>query len=366
MINRRKFMAQASAGIAGTVLSTQAFAHLFPQKKEKLGIALVGLGYYSTNLLAPALMNTKFCHLTGIVTGTPSKAEEWKKKYNIPDKNIYNYQNFDSIANNPDIDVVYIVLPNSLHAEFTIRAARAGKHVWCEKPMAMNSNECQAMIAACHQNKVKLSIGYRMQHEANTKTIIGYRKNKTYGKILKVEASAGFNGQFNGQWRQKRAYGGGAMYDMGVYALNAARYCTGLEPIAVTARSSTTRLDIFNEVDETMKFNLEFPGGVMAVCETSFGKNLNDLKVTCDKGWYSLSPFQGYNGIKGLTSSGVTLEIERDSPVPYQQARQMDDDAQSILNNSPVMVPGEEGLKDMRIVDAIYKSDRDKMRIEIS
>ncbi len=164
MINRRKFITIA----AGSALAYNAFPAII-QKKQKLGVALVGLGYYSTDLLAPALQLTEKCYLAGIVTGTPSKAEQWKKRYNIPDKNIYSYDTFDTIANNPDIDVIYVVLPPSMHAEYSIRAAKAGKYVWCEKPMAVTSPECQRMIDACNQNKVKLSIGYRMHHEPTHK-----------------------------------------------------------------------------------------------------------------------------------------------------------------------------------------------------
>src|SRR5690349_9578697 len=263
MINRRKFIGQAVAGAAGLALSTRAFSQIIvPQKKERLGVALVGLGYYSKDLLAPALQLTSKCYLAGIVTGTPSKAEKWKQDFNIPDKNIYNYQNFDSIANNPDIDVIYIVLPPSMHAEYVIRAAKAGKHVWCEKPMAMTVAECKSMIGACNSNKVKLSIGYRMQHEPNTQQIIQFRKDLTYGKVLKAEAAAGYFDPRTDHWKQKKSLGGGAMYDMGVYPLNAVRYSTGLEPIAVLARQSTTRPDIYKEVDETMNFELDFPGGV--------------------------------------------------------------------------------------------------------
>ena len=116
---------------------------------KKLGVALVGLGTYAAGQLAPALQQTVHCYLAGIVTGTPSKAAAWKEKYNIPDKNIYSYDNFDTIKDNPDIDIVYVVLPNSMHAAYTIRAAQAGKHVICEKPMALTVADCDAMIAAC-------------------------------------------------------------------------------------------------------------------------------------------------------------------------------------------------------------------------
>src|ERR1700704_3604477 len=189
MTTRRNFIQHAAAGVAGLALSQSAFSHIIvPKKKEKLGVALVGLGYYSTDLLAPALQVAQHCYLAGVVTGTPSKAEKWKQLYNLPDKNIYNYQNFDSLANNPDIDIVYVVLPPSMHAEYSIRAARAGKHVWCEKPMAITEAECKNMIDACNKNKVKLSIGYRMHHEPNTKQLIQLRRDQAYGKVVRVEA----------------------------------------------------------------------------------------------------------------------------------------------------------------------------------
>src|SRR5688572_24276171 len=131
--SRRQFVKTLALSSGAFIYSPNVLISATSQTKSRLGVALVGLGYYSTDLLAPALQQTKNCYLTGIVTGTPAKAENWKKKYNIPDKNIYNYQNFDSIANNNDIDVVYVVLPPSMHREYVIRAANAGKHVWCEK-----------------------------------------------------------------------------------------------------------------------------------------------------------------------------------------------------------------------------------------
>ncbi|MBL7857104.1 MAG: Gfo/Idh/MocA family oxidoreductase [Cyclobacteriaceae bacterium] len=362
MINRRKFMRHALTGVAGITFAQNAFSNvIIPQKKKKLGVALVGLGYYSTDLLAPALQVTEHCELVGIVTGTPAKAEKWKQQYNLLDKNIYSYSNFDSIANNSSIDIIYIVLPPSMHMEYCIRAARAGKHVWCEKPMAMTVKECQNMIDACNNHKVTLSIGYRVHHEPNTQQIIKFRKEQTYGKIHSVEAVAGYFDPRTNHWKQQKKMGGGAMYDMGVYPLNATRYATGLEPIAVTARASTTRPEIYTEVEETMNFDLEFTGGVTAACETSFGKGMNRLHVKCSKGWYELSPFQAYSGNKGETSDGTLLQ----ATLPNQQAKQMDDDALSIINKKPMLVPGEEGLKDIRIVEAIYRSVAEKKRVTI-
>lgn len=360
MINRRKFIVRSLTGISGMVLTTSLNGKPLFQRK-KIGVALVGLGYYSTDVLAPALQQTEHCYLAGIVTGTPSKAEAWQKQYNIPDKNVYNYQNIGEVANNPDIDVIYIVLPPSMHAEYAIKAANAGKHVWCEKPMAMTVRECQDMIDACARNKVKLAIGYRMQHEPNTQKIMTFAKERPYGKIIKVTAEAGYFDPRKDHWKQKKEMGGGAMYDMGVYPLNAARYSTGLEPVAVTAKASTTRPEIYTEVEETMEFLLQFPQGITAACVTSFGRGMNTLHVDCSKGWYKLEPFQAYSGIKGVTSDGKQLN----ATVPNQQAKQMDDDALAILNNKPMLVPGEEGLKDIRVVEAVYKSVGENGRVTI-
>ncbi len=360
MTSRRKFIQKLAIGAAATSFSTSAFPNIIiPKKKDRLGIALMGLGYYSTDLLAPALQLTKHCYLAGIVTGTPAKAEKWKKQHNIPDKNIYNYDNFHEIANNPDIDVVYVVLPPALHAEYTIKAANAGKHVFCEKPMAMTTGECESMIKACKDNQVMLTIGYRMQHEPNTQEIIRYGREKTFGKVKMISAAAGFRSNFKDHWKMKRSMGGGAMYDMGVYCLNATRYVTGEEPLAVMAQEVNER-PAFTEADENTLFQLEFPSGALATCATSFAMNINYLNVTAEKGWYNLSPFQAYRGVKGMSSNGpLNFTIEN------EQTKQMDDDCLAIMNKTAPIVPGEEGLADIRVVNAIQLSAKLGRRVEL-
>lgn len=360
-LKRRDFIKKTVTATSMVALSGTTFANIIVPKKRKLGVALMGLGYYSRDLLAPALQLTEHCELRGIVTGTPSKIPLWQKQYGLKDQNVYSYENLHQIANNEDIDVVYVVLPNSMHAEYAVKVANAGKHVWCEKPMARTVKECQSIIDACNKNKRYLSIGYRMQHEPNTQKIIEWAASKPYGKIQTLTAEAGFYNGSTNHWKLQKAMGGGAMYDMGVYSLNAARYVTGEEPIAVTASISTTRPEIYTEVDETTIFQLEFRSGAIANCKTSFGDNLNTLKVNCADGWYGLSPFQAYNGIKGETSDGKKLN----TPIQNEQAKQMDDDALAIMNKTSVMVPGEEGLKDIRVVEAIYQSAREGVRVEI-
>lgn len=361
--SRRNFV--KSMGAATVLLSSApmiATNFIIPRAKKKLGVALVGLGNYSTNVLAPALQVTENCALKGIVTGSPEKIPVWQEKYGIADKNVYNYENMHQVADNPDIDIIYIVLPPGLHSKYSIIAANAGKHVWCEKPMAVSEEECQAMIDACNKNKVKLSIGYRLHHEPNTQRIMRLGREKPYGPIEVVTAEAGYFDRRTDHWKQNKELGGGAMLDMGVYPINAARYSAQEEPVAViSAKHEILRPEIYHEVDETTYFKLEFPSGAVAECATSLGKRMQKLRIDCENGWYWLKPFQSYSGIKGETSDGEIINEQ----IPNQQARQMDNDTRAIVNNRKVLVPGEEGLRDIRIVEAVYKSARLGQRVAL-
>ena len=356
LTRRRLLQSMALAG-AATLLPPGVAA---TPPARRLGVALVGLGGYSRDLLAPALELTRHCRLAGIVTGSPDKVPTWQSRYGIPDANVYSYDDFHRIADNPDIDVVYIVTPNHLHKPQTLVAANAGKHVWCEKPMAMDAGEGEAMIKACRNNRVQLAIGYRMQHEPNTRRFMEMARTRPFGNIVQLRADAGWFGWREGRdtaWRLDPARGGGAMYDMGVYCVNAARYSTGREPIAVRAWDETARRDIFADVDETMRFSLEFPDDVVAQCVTSFGRNLNTLHIDCERGWYELSPFQSYDGNVGRASDGTRFPAQLGER-PRMQAEQMDQDALAILEGRSPRAPGEDGLRDMRVLDAVFASVR--------
>jgi predicted dehydrogenase len=352
--SRRHFIRNISLG---TVALSPGISYLtacvMKKPKDKLGIVLVGLGSYSTYQLAPALHETKNCYLAGIVTGTPAKEKTWADKYNIPQKNIYNYQNFDNIASNSDIDIVYVVLPISMHKEFTVRAAQAGKHVISEKPMAMNVTECEEMIAACKKAGKKLSIGYRLHFEPYNKEMMRLGQQKIYGKILQIDCANGFTyGGDPNAWRLKKAMaGGGGLMDMGVYAIQGARYTTGEEPLYVMAREEKTRPELFKEVDETIYFELEFPSGCVAKGISSYNMNLNHLKVKAEQGEFELSQAYRYGGMEGKTPEGPM-----NFPQINQQATQMDDFANCIVQNKNTIVPGEMGMQDIKIVEAIYRS----------
>jgi predicted dehydrogenase len=328
---------------------------------KKLGIALVGLGKYASGQLAPALQETQNCYLAGIVTGSPDKADTWKKKYSIPDQNVYNYENFDLIKDNPNIDIVYIVLPNSMHAEYVIRAAKAGKHVISEKPMATNVEDCKRMIAACKEAGKMLSIGYRLHFEPYNMEAARLGTQKIYGPLRKIIAKDGMS-EVEGWRLDKKLAGGGPLMDVGIYCVQAARYVTGMEPIAVTAKEGPkTKPDMFKNIEESITWQMEFPGGLIADCQCSYAEDMNLLHADAEKGWFELSPSYGYKGIEGKTSEG-----KMDLPKVNQQAKQMDDFAVAVSTGRPTPVPGEMGLQDVKILMAIYEAAQTGQRVTIS
>jgi predicted dehydrogenase len=328
---------------------------------RKIGIALLGLGGYAGGQLAPALQETKLCRLSGIVTGTPSKAEKWQKRYDLPASCVYNYENFDRIADNKEIDVVYVVTPNALHRDFVIRAAKAGKHVICEKPMATTVEDCDAMIAACKAAGRQLAIGYRLHYEPYNLEAARIGTQKVFGPVKLIQAEHAFTSS-GGTWRfSKKLAGGGPVMDVGIYCLQAACYVTGEEPNAITAREAPkTDPQRFAEIEETLTWTMEFPSGAKAECMTSYNQDGNRLHVQAADGWVELSPAFSYRGIRGRTSKG-----KLDLPRVTQQALQMDAFARTLLHGEPNIVPGEMGRRDVRLLMAIYEAAKTGRRVEV-
>jgi predicted dehydrogenase len=333
--------------------------HSKPDKRSSgdkvLRVAIMGLGNYA-NRVAEAMQSCTKAKITGVVSGTPQKITSWQKRYDIPEKNCYNYSNFDNIKDNQEIDAVYIITPNALHKEQAIRAARAGKHVICEKPMSINAQDAREMFDACAAANVKLLIGYRMHFEPKTLEIIRMRNSGELGKILYFEGLSGFRIGDPNQWRlNKQLSGGGALMDIGIYSVNGARYMVGEDPIWVTAQETKTDPVKFKPgIDETIQFQFGFKSGAVASCLSTYNmNNLDKFFLNGENGFGMLQPATGYGPIKGQTHKGdlTHLHVEH-------QTIQMDEMADIILNNKQpiVAVDGEEGLKDMKILDAIYKA----------
>lgn len=375
-LSRRRFLETAGGALIAAPLASAASSTVTAQVPniklpevpgKKLGWALVGLGNLSINQIMPAFAKCQQSRLVGLVSGRPEKAKQLAQVYGVDPKNIYNYDNYDSLANNPEVDVIYVVLPNSMHPEYTIRALKAGKHVLCEKPMANTPQECEQMIAAAKAANRKLMIGYRVRYEPFNQTMIKMAQDTTeMGPTRVILADAGFNIGDPTQWRLRKAMaGGGSLMDIGIYALNAARYLSGEEPVEVNAMMHSTPNDPrFAEVEENINFQLRFPSGILANCTSSYGVNLGRFRVFKPRGSFELDPASSYTGLRMRVFRGGTIE-ERTLPQRDHFALEMDHFSASVMNNTEPLTPGEEGLKDLKVMMAIYEAARSGKTVKL-
>ncbi len=329
---------------------------------KRLGIAVVGLGHLSLTQILPGFAEAKHVRVAALVSGDREKARAIAAQYDVPERNLYDYKDFDSIRNNPDVDVVYVVLPNAMHLEYTLRAAAAGKHVMCEKPMANSAAEAQRMVDACRQAGRKLMIAYRCQYLPEYRELIRIARDKRYGEVRLIEASNGQDNANNGQWRLNKAMaGGGSLPDVGLYCLNAARFITGEEPVEVTARITQPKHDPrFGEVEDLCAFTLRFPSGVLASCSSGYSYHENRfLRVMATEAAFGLDPAFSYDNLAMQVSrrAGMSQSLEHRRWSPKNQfALEMDAYAQAIRADRVPLTPGEEGLQDMRVIEAIYQA----------
>ena len=357
VLSRRTFVRTMTLGAA--ILGSGASGALAAEVAEatkggerKLGVALMGLGLYSRGELGPALRKTKLCRFAGVITGSRDKGLHWSRTYGFPERNIWSYDTMHEMAGNPDIDIVYVVTPNGLHAEHVAKAAAAGKHVICEKPMASTVAECDAMISACQRANVRLSIGLRLQFDPNHIELDRLAREKDFGTLthLTGEHSWIFRER---AWRvEKKLSGGGPLMDVGIYVIQAACRAAMAQPVAITARElPKERPELFNEVEETIEWTMEFPGGVTCQASSSYNRNNAFFRAEGDRGWIKLDPAYGYRGIQVATSRGA-LEY----PQVHQQSLQMDDFTSCILTGRETPVSGSMGRDHMVIIEAIYRS----------
>lgn len=335
-----------------------------PVSDKKLGVALVGLGNYSTIQLAPALQQSVYCELRGIVTGSPEKAEKWQKEYGILPQNTYSYETFDQIKNNPDIDIVYVVLPNFMHAEYSIRAFEAGKHVICEKPMAMNAAECRTVIAAAQKAGKKLQIGYRLFYEPHHVALMDWAKEPFKGRIRLIESCLGYDMARPGLWRiDKKMGGGGALMDLGVYTIQAARRAAGQNPVSVQARGFVDDPELYKDIYGTYTWQLQFADNTICNTTVSFSAYVDRLHCAKGNQFTELQPAFGANSKLALrTREGANTLVS----AAFQQTTQMDAFALNIRDNTAVLASGEEGLLDMQIIDAIKQSLETGKKMDIT
>jgi predicted dehydrogenase len=372
-LTRRNFMKKTGQGLlaAGAFESllkpASSQLHVPDPPGKKLGWAIVGLGSLSINQILPAFAKCEKGKVVAFVSGHPDKANKLALRYGVNKKNIYNYQNYDSIKDNPDVDVIYIVLPNGMHAEYTVRGLQAGKHVLCEKPMANTPAECQQMVDAGRKADRKLMIAYRCRYEPFNREAIRIAQSGDLGPTQMILADAGFKAGDPSQWRlNKQLAGGGSMMDIGIYALNATRYLTRQEPTEVNAMIYSTPGDPrFKEVEEHVNFQLRFPSGILANCSSSYGYfHQSHFRVMGTEARLCLDPATWYSGLRMWIERDNIIE-QKDLPEVDHFATEMDHMSDCVMQNKQPLTPGEEGLRDLTIIAGIYEAARSGKTVKL-
>jgi predicted dehydrogenase len=363
-ITRRGFMTKVGGGlvlanVAGGLLKKAEAQLVVPDPPgKKLGWAIVGLGSLAINQILPAFSQCEKSKVVALVSGHPDKANKLALRYGVSPKNIYNYQNYDSIKDNPEVDIIYIVLPNGMHAEYTVRGLQAGKHVLTEKPMANTPAECQQMVDAGRKANKKLMVAYRCRYDPYNQEAIRVARSHELGTVKVILADAGFAMKDPNVWRLKKSLaGGGSLMDIGIYALQAARYLTGEEPSEVNAMMYSTPNDPrFKEVEEAINFQLRFPSGILANCTSSYGYAWQShYRVVTSEGWLEMDPATAYSGLRMRVHRGNVTE-EKDLPVVDHFAAEMEHMSDCVMQNKEPLTPGEEGLRDLTIMHALYEA----------
>jgi predicted dehydrogenase len=376
--DRRTFLAVAGAGaLASTAMAQKKDIPLAPPDKQppdlKLpdppkkpaGWAIVGLGKLALEEVMPAFAECERSKPVALVSGHPDKAKKVASAYGLDPKNIYDYQTYDKLADNPAVDAIYIILPNSMHAEYTIRGHKAGKHVLCEKPMAASVAECEQMIAAAKEAKKKLMVAYRLRYEPFNRKAIELCRGGQIGKLKVIGASNCQDVQAP-NIRLSKELAGGPVEDIGVYCLNAARYLTGEEPTEVTAVGHQPKDDPrFREVFESVAFTLRFPSGVVAHCDCSFGSaESRRYRAVGTGGFVEMDPAFPYFGLRLKVSKGGQTSEVRLKEVNHFAA-EMDHFSECILDGKDPRTPGEEGLADVRVIAAINEAARTGRAVKV-
>jgi glucose-fructose oxidoreductase len=371
--SRRSFLKTASIA-APAIIGLDPFVRAQSSREGKLGVALCGLGGFSRQSIAPELPSAKNVWFAGAITGDAAKGREWAKQYGFPEKNIFNYADMGQLADCADIQIVHVVTPNSLHAEHSIAAAKAGKHVMCEKPMATSSEQCEAMIAAAKAASVQLGVSYRLHWEPHHVKAVEALRGGAVGSLStgSYEFSWGYaNGLLNPnsgikKWLlDPKMAGGGAMFDTGVYPVQAACYLTGKTPVAVRGFPAKRHTDLFPEgIEETMSFEMIFDDGFQALCRASYSQNFHQCATLGPKGAVEIIP--GEKGsVFGQSGSGkpnpkklLVNKKEVAAEDTLQLGVMLDEFAKAINTGTPFKCDGAMGLRDIRIIEAVYASAR--------
>lgn len=374
-LTRRAFLMAAGTGLVSAAAQGVPLAPPGNQppnlvvpggQTRKVGWAIVGLGELALGEVMPAFGECVHSRPTALVSGHPDKARKVADFYGIDPKNIYNYDNFDKIRENDQIEIVYNILPNHMHAEFSNRALQAGKHVLCEKPLTATVDEARSMVETAKKVGRKLMTAYRLHYEPFTMKAIELLRSDVLGRIDLIEAQNLQTVQ-PPNIRLSRKTAGGPLGDVGVYCLNATRYLTGEEPIEAAALvHQPSNNERFAEVPETVTFQLRFPSGALAICGCGFGsQESRRFRVNCSTGWLELHNAFAYRGQRILVCREKEISELQLRPVNHFAA-EMDHFSKCVLNNTDPRTPGEEGLRDMQYMAWIDEAAKAGQRVQIN
>jgi predicted dehydrogenase len=371
-LSRRDFVKLGTVGLAaqwvpgGLMLPGRAQSGAAPSGDRRIGYAVIGLGRIAAHYLEGAKLATH-SKITALVSGHRDKAERIAAQYGVPTDSIYSYEDYDHIAANKAVDAVIVCLPNSMHLEYTVRGAKAGKHVFCEKPMALSSAECAQMIDACNAAHVKLMIAYRLHYEPITLKVLDIVRSGRLGRLQVMEGANGFNMAQN-EWRTNKAMaGGGSLFDIGIYCINAFRMFAGEEPFGFQGQVSTIDKGDprFAEMEENVAWSMRFPSGALASATSTYGANMGSFyRLHGPLGWLDVESY-GYQGVHvqgRCAASGdpgappVSIDETSKELDPMQFVHETDHFSECIIEDRTPNTPGEEGLADLRCIEEIYKS----------
>jgi glucose-fructose oxidoreductase len=325
-----------------------------------VGFAIIGLGDYALKQIMPRFAQSERAHIAALVSGNPAKLRAVGEAYGVPEQARYSYDSFAEIAANPAVEAVYIVLPTGLHAEWAERAFAAGKHVMCEKPMALSSAECERMIAASQRANRKLMIAYRCHFEPYNRAAMVLMRDRAVGdlRLIRTEHSYRMGPTTPAQnWRVSRALaGGGPLEDYGIYGIQSAVYLSGELPDRISASAYRPANDPrFAEIYAHVATQWHFPSGAAAQIVTSYdsaGLNMVEARGTASA--LVMRPATNYDGLTLALETGRDRRDFTPGDPEVQFAGQLDHLASAIREGMAIITPGEMGLRDLRLIEAIY------------
>ncbi|WP_225408879.1 Gfo/Idh/MocA family protein [Stigmatella hybrida] len=387
--SRRLFMTRSALGLGSVLLAGQAGAQSIPTgptgrpqpqletepplpAEQQLGWAVVGLGHYAQQYVLPALGRARRSKLVALVSGNAEKARTVAARHGVKASSLYTYETLSRLSKDRDVSVVYIVTPNSSHAELTVKALEAGKHVMCEKPMANSSAECQRMIDAAKAAGRKLMIAYRAHWEPHN---VRAREMLQAGELGKVWFASSDHhrplkpSQPRDQWRAKKAIaGGGSLVDIGIYSLNGLQWLLGESPNAVSASMFSPPGDPrFAEIENVFTAELVFPSGARATISSGYTADKKRIDLWGDKQVATLDPATAYQDNRLVVgNAGKSEEVLTSQSSAEQFTGEIDHLSQVIAEGGEVRTPGEMGLRDIRLIEALYRAAGTKRWIELN